>query len=335
MRYNLDSRGEFSPVMFAAWYLKTTHIQEQYFNCGNYTIIFDDLIEFLGKWNLETVFESSSFSGGFNRDFPKVLGNDNILIRMYILDNIVEFYMYYRDSRDCKPFINALRGYLEDKRVSKQSKSKRFGILVRNPQGMDIVYQKCKLPGIDYNLHYKNLPHQKIVDNLTTDKSGIVYFTGHPGTGKTTYIKSLTNCVDKDFMYLTSNNFEALCDPVNSGFIIENLKNTVLVMEDAEVLLKDRSFGNDIVQNILNWSDGIMGDILNIKMIFTQNNDDQTDPAVLRKGRLLIKHHFDLLDASGANKIVGEDVFHTETSLSDAIFYKENNGVEQKRKIGF
>ena len=66
-------------------------------------------------------------------------------------------------------------------------------------------------------------------------------------------------------------------------------KNSVLVIEDAERVISDRQgHGSSAgVSNILNLTDGILGDCLNIQIIATFNMArERIDSALLRKGRL-------------------------------------------------
>ncbi len=117
-----------------------------------------------------------------------------------------------------------------------------------------------------------------------------------------------------------------------------------MVIEDCEKLLRTREEGeNWNVATILNISDGILGDYLNLKMILTINITEKIDDALLRKGRLLYSYDFKNLTVPKVNtlaKKLGIDKeFTEELPLTDLLNYgKENNAqnfVKKKKKIGF
>jgi len=78
-----------------------------------------------------------------------------------------------------------------------------------------------------------------------------------------------------------------LSDP-NFMKFLSNHPKSILLIEDAEtVLMKRVSGGSSAIQNILNLSDGLLSDILNIQVIATFNtNVKDIDSALLRPGRL-------------------------------------------------
>ncbi|HLG36007.1 MAG TPA: AAA family ATPase, partial [Bacteroidia bacterium] len=78
----------------------------------------------------------------------------------------------------------------------------------------------------------------------------------------------------------------------------------VLLIEDAEPLLAKRQEGVRIqgVTNLLNMSDGILNDMLNLQIICTFNVDlRKLDSALLRPGRLIARKEFKPLGELDAN----------------------------------
>ena len=99
---------------------------------------------------------------------------------------------------------------------------------------------------------------------------------------------------------------ESIVSPEFVPFLMEN-KDCVLIIEDAEKVIGDRqSSGSSVgVSNLLNLSDGILGDILNIHIIATFNMDkEKIDSALLRKGRLIAEHKFGKLTVDETNKLL-------------------------------
>ncbi len=182
----------------------------------------------------------------------------------------------------------------------------------------------------------------KILSDIKSTKSGLMLFTGLPGTGKTTLIKYLAQTNrDLKFCFITNNNIGMLSDPNFLDFCIEELSDSVIILEDCEnsLLSREASKSYDI-STILNLTDGIIGDLLNIKIIATLNTTDKIDSALLRKGRLICKAEFDKLTVEqGKNlaKSLDKDIEVTEEMCLTDIYNIEDNGYTTKKqtKLGF
>jgi ATP-dependent 26S proteasome regulatory subunit len=116
----------------------------------------------------------------------------------------------------------------------------------------------------------------------------------------------------------------------------------VLIIEDAEKVVISRENGADdsVVSTILQLTDGLFSDFLNIKILCTFNtNIERIDKALLRKGRMIAKYKFMPLapdkTAALAKKLGHENVSGSLT-LADIFGYEQrsfNNA--PKRGIGF
>jgi len=115
--------------------------------------------------------------------------------------------------------------------------------------------------------------------------------------------------------------------------------NSILIIEDAENIVRDRQqesfLPSQAVANLLNLSDGLLGDAMHQQIICTFNCDVRgIDPALLRDGRLVIEHKFDKLNAENARRLCmelsipgnGEDI-HEPISLAE-IYARKNATVE-------
>jgi adenosyl cobinamide kinase/adenosyl cobinamide phosphate guanylyltransferase len=203
-----------------------------------------------------------------------------------------------------------------------------------------------KLPqeSIDLELNYGAVAAEKfdkVTDCLSKNKSGLVLFSGDPGTGKSTFIKYLTTKTTRKVIYLSSAAIEQLTNPDFLSFIMGH-RNSILLLEDAEKVLRSRETqDNDAISNILNITDGILGDCLNIMVVATFNIDrEKIDSALVRKGRLLVEHHFKALPAEQCNKIfdsLGSGRTTDDQMTLAEIYNDEENGftVEEKRRVGF
>jgi SpoVK/Ycf46/Vps4 family AAA+-type ATPase len=84
--------------------------------------------------------------------------------------------------------------------------------------------------------------------------------------------------------------------------------NSILIIEDAENIIHDRTEAalvpRQAVSNLLNLSDGLLGDAMHQQIICTFNCDVQSiDPALLREGRLVIEHKFDKLSVENSRRL--------------------------------
>lgn len=165
---------------------------------------------------------------------------------------------------------------------------------------------------IDIQKHYNDdfePHHKKIVDKLSADVgSGLVLLHGEPGTGKTVYIKHLTKLLpEKTFIFFPREYIKLIGSPSFLGEMLR-LKGSIIVLEDAEELLLDRTeFDNKLVHNILNITDGMLSDLLNLKVICTFNcKEEHIDNALRRKGRLITNYKFDKLSAEKTQVLATE-----------------------------
>ena len=117
-----------------------------------------------------------------------------------------------------------------------------------------------------------------------------------------------------------------------------------LIIEDAERVITDRSVSASVdgVSNILNLTDGILGDCLNIQVLATFNTDkERIDKALLRKGRLVVDHAFTPLNKKDAQKLINHLKIKTKAkgsmTLADIYNFEEEiiRSSSDENKIGF
>jgi len=84
------------------------------------------------------------------------------------------------------------------------------------------------------------------------------------------------------------------------SILLEN-PNSIFVIEDAENIIVDREKDRHCpVSALLNISDGLLSDCLNIQVICSFNTDiSKVDGAIMRKGRLIAKYEFKELEIGG------------------------------------
>lgn len=185
----------------------------------------------------------------------------------------------------------------------------KISILMKDTYGeYDFVPLNINVPDIDVELNYgekfKGI-YNKIVQKLSENNKGLYMFHGEPGTGKSSFVKYLTTVVDKEFIFVPTNFLEKfVCDP-DIFSILTKKKKCVLILEDAEKVLVSRDRGdNEYISTILNLSDGILSDMLQVSVIITYNCDEaKIDKALKRKGRTMIDYKFDKLSVDECKKL--------------------------------
>ena len=114
------------------------------------------------------------------------------------------------------------------------------------------------------------------------------------------------------------------------------------MIEDAENIVVDREKdGSSPVSALLNISDGLLSDCLNIQIVCSFNTPlSKVDSALLRKGRLIAKYEFTELEIKKAQQLSNKLGF-TSTINSDmtltAIYNQEDKDFAPNNKcpIGF
>lgn len=196
----------------------------------------------------------------------------------------------------------------------------------------------------DIELNYNDdLPLDRLHEIIKEEKSSITILHGTCGTGKTHILRYLIDKnPDINFYWFDAKLIQDISSVNFLNFIIDH-KNAVYIIEDCEYLLAKRDdTGNTLLSSVLNISDGMLGDALNIKFLCTFNTDlENIDPAVLRKGRLALKYEFKELKSEKVKALaesLGIDILEIKPMpLCDIYNYLIDNGIDKKeqKKIGF
>ena len=248
--------------------------------------------------------------------------------------------LFTKNISEIKKIIDGLDFNEKSKKIES-----KLHLLSKNPMGyylqpIDVDYKKLDL---DLNYNDDLIEIDKIImeglKNKKSNNKGLILLYGPPGAGKTTYIRNLVKRNSrKKFVIVPNNMVGSLTEPMFLDFLTK-INDLVLILEESEqTLAKRESKDNSSISNVLNMSDGLLGDCLNFKIIATFNTDlKNIDEALLRKGRLLAKYEFKDLNDDKAKVLKKKLGVEKEMSnlLTNIYNHTDSEFSDKKVKIGF
>jgi len=295
--------------------------------------------------------------GAYFKTYSQV-HNKHYLIS-FLLTLSKDLFIYIDEDKNMNIFYD--RKYEEDKNSmlyillglmkgceKKNIEKNKIHVIYRTEYGFDKQAFNIKKVKIDidenYNDDFRPI-YDKILNSLNdNNRNGLVILSGIFGSGKTMCIRSMISKLKKNIIFIPPDMVAHLADPSFIPFLIKN-NNTILIIEDAEPALqkRDNHNGNGAVSNILNMTDGLLSDCVNISIVATFNTDMKNiDEALLRKGRLMMNYKFEKLCVEKTKKLLKklgneiDDIEILPMTLAEIYYYKENNNVLTKdKKIGF
>ena len=246
--------------------------------------------------------------------------------------------IYHNGSQS--DFINECTLLMKVFKEKQRRKPLEINLISRGRNGFEFSQIEVKRTKLDLDLFYEDdfkEVNDVICKRLRNDKDkGIVLLHGLPGTGKTTYLRYLIGKIKKRVLFISPGVASEIMNPDFVQLLINN-PNTVLVIEDAENIIMDRRHSSSSsVSNLLNISDGLLSDFLNVQLICTFNSSlTLIDEALMRKGRLIARYEFGKLSCVKAQQLSNHFGFDTVINkpMSIAEIANQHERTESTQRI--
>lgn len=280
---------------------------------------------------------------------------------LFKYDNMFVFFIYSFTDESPEGIINSLGiVYVAGTQINlekfnsfirKPKETPKIGIIKTTKYGPAVSWMEHKT---DYTFSENNYNddfpefYNDLKDKLKTNKTGLYLFYGEAGTGKSSAIRQLISDTERKVVFVPPQMINCLASPDFTDLVLNSLKGSILVIEDAEKALMKREsedgfHNSELVSTLLNLTDGLYSDLAHISIIATYNCDrNLIDPALLRKGRLRLEYHFTKLSIDRSQKLMdtlGNDAdVESEMTLAEIFNYEKqfsNRKSEKKRSVGF
>lgn len=275
--------------------------------------------------------------------YREFYNNQNDIVTVYFYKNSMTY--VYGDSGNIKEIMVLsdhepieFKKFIKEKVVEKK-KEPTFTYITRAKNGDfdNVILKVNHNNNVSLDNYNDDIPYDKMKEFCNKDSSGLMLLSGPAGSGKTSLIKKLIYECEAPFILLSADTLMNIDSTDFMSFLIRRGSSSVLVLEDCDVILKSRDSGGstNAVSTLLNLSDGILGDALNLKFICTYNTDDfNIDPALVRKGRLKLRYKVGKLAADKVHKI--NPKYNKAMTLAE-LYNEEDNDYNTKKtsKMGF
>lgn len=190
---------------------------------------------------------------------------------------------------------------------------------------------------------YFDFTPEQFYKEFAASNSNVSLIYGVPGTGKSNWMMEVINARGWDDKIYLADRMDVLGHPGFPDFIRELPAGSIVLTEDADILVKKRTDGNVSMSALLNATAGIVS--RDVKIIICTNlpSTRDIDDALMRPGRCFRVLKFMNLNGEQANDIremMEIDKFEfkegrTDITLAEAINAHEISEGHQKTGMGF
>ena len=287
-------------------------------------------------------------------DYSSVYSDDFYLSTIFY-DEKVKFTCYSFNDELSQKVADVFSSHIN----FKEKKNSNVYMLMNGADGLAVEY----MGSFKKKLNKKNYS-KEVLDSFAncireikkkTPRGRLSVLYGPPGTGKTYLLRSVINAIPNGTFFSVQPEVFKKNDGATIMKTLSQYKNQklVLLIEDADSILCDRKNNSeDVVSNILNLTDGFMGECLDINIVATTNIKKlEIDKALRRRGRMNSFIEIGPLEPEEAQAAYDAiktkdkpDFTFTEPTILANVYAKsdpeaEDEGVEeianQERRIGF
>ncbi len=278
-------------------------------------------------------------------------------------DNESYVRIYYNDGKDKQVQV---RGCTTNPRT--HAALKKISIIIDTKKASNNVFALMSGQGglslrsvgtVDVNLIEANYTkdavegYNHITDCMASqDPCGrLILLQGPPGTGKSYMIRSLVSNMKSTFIVVGAHMIAELSGPAILPVILgqvdtDDPKPITFILEDSDIALSHRKNGGVAeLSGLLNLGDGLLGEMLDIRIIATTNAELlDLDPAVTRPGRMCQHVNLKSFNCKEANALYASMVenktvdIHKPTTLAEIYRMARDDGwapkTEDKPKPG-
>lgn len=168
-------------------------------------------------------------------------------------------------------------------------------------ESVKMPLNKTNLPVAEMYPFLNGLSLEEYYDGFMESNSNILLLIGPPGTGKTSFIKGLLAHSESSAMVTYDPNILSK-DSFFANFMESD--TNIMVLEDSDTFLGNRSDGNTMMHKFLNVGDGLPT-IKGKKLIFSTNlpSIKEVDSALIRPGRCYDVLEFSILSKEQAQTL--------------------------------
>lgn len=292
------------------------HISESNVSGGVSEKNLNEILNFIAKNNLRLIY--NYMPTGF---YMKTWISDDTLVELTISKGVSNVRV---DANFCsykEEFVKELQDLIVSSLIKDKVVGSVYAIVSSGGRLSLTNIGNAGIPLINHNYMPAVISdYQYIVKDLKSKSpSGrIAILEGTAGTGKTHIIRSLLLDVPKAmFVLVPPDMVTSLGNPEFLPLLLQYKGHTagpiILLLEDADKCLVNRDKGNNAggpdnmnaIQSLLNLGDGILGSLLDVRIVATTNAKKiDMEPAILRPGRLSKRMEVGPLDQQQVIKVI-------------------------------
>ena len=276
------------------------------------------MLKFAHKWELKPILVGGTSSPGLLKgkipsdgvDYTALYTNNDSALYLNV-DSTSGFSFVTTDPKALKAMLTL------QKDVYRASEKPVIHIMVSKSSGLDTQPVELGISPLERDNYSEAVlaGYDRTVSALQAKSpfGRLVILDGPQGTGKSYMVRAFIHDTPPDkafFVFVPANMVSSLGGPDLANLLLrlrqENeCKILILVVEDADMALVRRDGTNEAeVSTLLNLTDGILGEILDVRVICTTNRKlEEVDKAIKRKGRLLCHSHLGSLTQEHALRV--------------------------------